>query len=218
MNKKIMGNSKSLLFAVLALAGVTFSATSFAEKTNFSHTILGIDVGSSTYKIPPCIVGYCVDKMGAASLGGSIQFADDLLVANISSTGLSYSNPVWNAEISGSSLGLGIVKAIGDKVDVLAGVESLSVRTQICTAGGVCVISDDTGTGYGAGLTIGINDTKTLVARVSITSTKYSKSTTSTQTTGLGLGYYVSKNSEISGSYASNDVASSTTVGYTYHF
>lgn len=211
-----MKNTTWLLSAVLALAGVTLSTASFAEKTNFSHSRLSVDIGSVTYKTPPCVVGYCMDTAGAASLGGAIQFADDLLVASFSSTALSYSNPAWSYKQSAVSFSLGIVKAIGDKVDASAGVASLSARGELC--GVLCLITDDTGMSYGAGLTIGLNDPKTLVGRISISSTKYSKATKSTETTGLGLGYYVTKNSELNVSYGTNDTASSTTIGYAYHF
>jgi len=216
MNTKIMGNTKWLLLAVLAIASITLSTTSFAEKTNFSHTGLSIDIGSGAYKSPPCAAGYCMSTVGLASLSGSIQFADDLLVASFGSTGVSYSNPVWTYRESDVSLGLGIVKALGDRVDVNAVVASLSAKSEVC--GVLCIITDDTGIGYGAGLTIGLNDLKTFVGRISISSSKYSKATKSTETTGLGLGYYATKNSEIGISYGTNDAASSTTIGYAYHF
>lgn len=157
-----------------------------------------------------------MSSVSLASLGGSFQFADDSLVASLSSTGVSYSNPVWSYKESDTSLGLAYVKALGDKVDVSAGVASLSARGELC--GVLCLITDDTGISYGAGLTIGLNDPKTLVGRISISSTKYSKATKSTETTGLGLGYYVTKNSELNVGYGTNDVASSTTIGYAYHF
>lgn len=211
-----MKNIKWLLSAALALASITVSTASFAEKTNFSYTTLSINSGTATYKTPSCALGYCMGTVGGASLGGTIQFADDLLVASFSSSAVSYSNPAWSYKESDVSLGLGIVKAIGDKVDVNAGIASLSA-TAVCS-GVICGTTDDTGMSYGAGLTIGLNDPKTLVGRISISSTKYSKATKSTETTGLGLGYYVTKNSELNVSYGTNDVASSTTIGYAYHF
>ena len=84
-----MKNLKGLLLAVLALAGVVLSTPSFAEKTNFSYSTLSIDLGRVTYKTPICAVGQCLSDLSGVSIGGSYQFADDLLVVSLSGTSMS---------------------------------------------------------------------------------------------------------------------------------
>ena len=80
-----MKNSKGLLLVVLALAGGVLSTPSFAEKTNFSYSTLGIELGRVTYKTPICAGGQCLSDLGGAAIGGSLQFADDLLVVSLTS-------------------------------------------------------------------------------------------------------------------------------------
>jgi hypothetical protein len=207
---------KKSLVSVLLLS-VFVATPALAEKTNFSHSTFSVSAGTATPKTPSCYGGYCANTYAAFSIGGSIQFADDLLVLSLASTGLAYSSPAWNVTGGQGAFGLSVVKALGDKVDITAGVTSLSIKTDVCLSGYACQSSTDTGTGYGAGLTVGLNETKTLVGYISMTSSKYSKST-STNTTGFGLGYYVTPNSEFSFGYASNDASSANSLAYTYHF
>ena len=203
--------------AVLGFIGTGFSSSSYAETTNFSHTTLGIDIGRVSYKMPICSGGYCLSNFGGASLGGSIQFADDLLIASLSGSSISGSTPAWEIKAGGGALALSVVKAVGDKVDIQAGIASLLYSAEICS-GGLCTTVDDTGVGFGGALDIWLDDAKKLAGRVSLESSKYSKDTSRTNTLGLKLGYYVTKNSEIYGDYGSNSDASSIAFGYSHHF
>ena len=203
--------------AVLGFIGAGFSSSSYAETTNFSHTTLGIDIGRVTYKTPICAGGQCLSSLSGASVGGSIQFADDLLIASLSGSSVSGSGSVWSATVGNSALALSIVKAIGDKVDIQAGVASLSGRAEVCS-GGFCSTIDDTGLGFGGALDIWLDVSKKLAAQISVQSSKYTNNTSRTNTIGLGLGYYVTKNSEIYGIYGTNSDASSIAFGYSHHF
>ena len=208
---------KGLLLAVLALSGVTISTASFAEKTNFSYSTLSIALGKVTYKKPICAGGQCLSDLSGASIGGSYQFANDLLVVSLSSTAVSGSTSAWEVKSSVGELGLSIVKAVSDKIDITAGIASLSGRVEACS-GGICVSSTDTGTAYGGGLRVWIDDSKKLAGKISIESSKYSQSTSSTTTTSLGLGYYVTEKDEIYGGYGTNSDASAISIGYAHHF
>lgn len=212
-----MKNLKGLLLAVLAFAGVVLSTPSFAEKTNFSYSTLGIELGKVTYKTPICIGSSCLSELNGVSIGGSYQFADDLLVVSLSGTSMSGSASTWSAEVGGGALALSIVKAVGNKIDITAGIASLSSQVDVCS-GSICISESDTGTAYGGGLRIWIDDSKKLAGEISIESSKYSKSTSSTTSTSLGLGYYVTEKDEIKGTYGTNSDASSVSIGYTHHF
>ena len=170
-----MKNSKGLLLVVLALAGIVLSTPTFAEKTNFSYSTLGIELGRVTYKTPLCAGGQCLSDLSGAAIGGSLQFADDLLVVSLSSTAVSGSTSAWEVQSGVVALGLSIVKAVNDKIDITAGIASLSGRDEVCS-GGFCVSSTDTGTSFGGGLQIWIDDAKKLAGNISIASSKYSES------------------------------------------
>lgn len=211
-----MKNLKGLLLAVMSLASVVLSTPSFAEKTNFSYSTLSIELGKVTYKTPICAGGQCLSDLSGASIGGSYQFADDLLIVSLSGTSVSSSGPVWSVKDGGGAFALSIVKAIGDKIDITAGIASLSSQLDICAT--ICMSVTDTGTGYGGGLQIWIDDSKKLAGKISIESSKFSKSTSSTTTTSLGLGYYVTEKDEIYGGYDTNSDASAISIGYAHHF
>ena len=212
-----MKNLNRLLLAILTLASALLSTTAFAEKTNFSYSTLLIELGKVTYKTPICAGGQCLSDLSGASIGGSYQFADDLLVISLSGTSVNGSGSVWSVKESDGDLSLAIVKAVGDKIDVDAWVSSLSSQVDACS-GGICVSDSDTGTGFGGGLQFWIEDSKKLEGKISIESDKYSKSTSSTTTTSLGLGYYVTGKDEIYGGYDTNSDASAISIGYAHHF
>jgi hypothetical protein len=203
--------------AVLGFIGAGFSSSSYAETTNFSHTTLGIDIGRVTPKTPICAGGQCLSSLSGASVGGSIQFADDLLIASLSGDSVSGSTSAWSVKSGGGALTLAIVKAIGDKVDIQAGIASLSSTVEVCS-GGFCSTIDDTGLGFGGALDVWLDDSKKLAGQISMESSKYSKDTSRINTLGLKLGYYVTKNSEIYGTYGTNSDASSLVFGYRHHF
>ncbi len=212
-----MNNIKSIFTVLVAFVGFTLSNVAVAEKTNFSYTSIGADIGSVTYKTPICGGGQCLSSFTAVSLDGSVQFADDLLVVFLSGSGIAGSGNVWTMSGGNSAIGLGIVKAIGDKVDIQARIASLSSRVEFCV-GNTCATATDTGSGFGGGLNFWLDDTKNLSGNISYQSSKYSLDTKSTETLGVGLGYYFSAQNEFYGQYGSNDYASTFAVGFTHHF
>lgn len=119
------------------------------------------------------------------------------MVVSLSGSSLNGSGSAWSVKEGGGAFALSIVKAIGDKIDITAGIASLSSQVDVCA--GTCISVTDTGTGFGGGLQIWIDDSKKLAGKLSIESGKYSKSTSSTTTTTLGLGYYVTGKDEILG-------------------
>lgn len=208
---------KKLVLAVLTLAGVTFSMASFAEKTNFLYTTLSIELGRGTLDEPICLGGQCLSSLGVVGIGGSYQFADDLLVISLTSVAVSGSTSAWEVTSGVGAFGLGIVKAISDKIDIGVKIASLSSRSKVCVPG-ICISDTDTGTGFSGGLQFWLDDIKKLAGNVSIASSKFSKSTDSTTSINLGLGYYVTEQSEIYGAYGNSKDASSFAIGYVHHF
>lgn len=206
------------VFAAISVAFVLLmSAPAYADKTNFSHTTIGISAGTGTYKTPICGLGYCMRTVGVGSLGGSIQFANDSLIGSMSSTAVTHSNPSWTYQESDFTLGLDYVKAIGDRIDVALGVRSLSATSDTCV-GLICAKYNDSGFAFGGTLYSAVNDAKTLVAGVSLSSSKYTKSTKSTETIGLGAGYYFTQNHAARVDFGTNDGATSSSIGYFYSF
>lgn len=116
---------------------------------------------------------------------------------------------------------MGIVKAVGNKIDVGAEVSSLSSQVDVCS-GGICASFSDTGTGYGGFLQVWMDEAKKLAGGISISSHKYSKDTSSTTSTDIGVGYYVTEKDEIYGSYGNSSDSSggstSLSIGYSHHF
>ncbi|MFM2409088.1 MAG: hypothetical protein RL358_1830 [Pseudomonadota bacterium] len=205
---------KVMIVLMTLLAAMSSSA--FAEKTNFSHSMLAAELGAVSYATPICIGGQCLSSLGTASLAGSLQFADDLLVVALSGSGVGGSTPTWTVSGGNSALSISVVKAIGENVDVQAGIASLSTRVDLC--GRFCISQTDTGSAIGGGLDIWLDDAKKFASKISFTSHKYSMDLSRTNTIGFGLGYYVNSQNEIYGRYESNSLASSVSAGYAHHF
>ena len=209
--------TKKIAVTASVFLGLLVGGNAYAEKTNFSHSTLSAGLGVLSYTTPICLGVSCLSSVGTASLAGTFQFAEDLLVVGLSATGLSGSKPTWTVSGGSSALSIAVVKAIGDKIDVQAGIASLSSSVDVCS-GGFCLTQTDTGAAIGGGLDIWLDDAKKLAAQISFTSSKYSTALSRNNTIGLGLGYYVNSQNEIYGSYRSNSLASSVSAGYAHHF
>lgn len=195
----------------------TLSTSVYADATNFSYTTLSVGVGKVSYKDPLYIAGERYTELGGAGLSGSYQFADDWLVVSLGAQSVANSGPTTKLTSSAGYLELDVVKAIGSRADIYAGVASLSATTEACL-GSICVKADDTGTEYTAGLNVWFDDAKKVAGHVAVSSSKYSKDTKTYTNTGLGLSFYFTKNHAVSFDYASNDSASAASLSYAYHF
>ena len=211
---------KRVIFTAMLLGATIFAN---AEATNFSFTTLGVNGGSTTLGTPACLVNTCFSSFGDGGISGSYQFNGDLdwlILALDSSAGFSSGNSYKLTESVGSA-GMQFVKAISDKVDIGAGIDSLSSTLQICSASN-CASVNDTGVGYFVAAKAWINDAKNLSATIELDSSKYTQDTSSTNGYGLALGYYATKNNELSLAYSASsnngNTSSSVIAAYSYHF
>ena len=197
--------------------GSLLSFSVLAAPTNFSYTSVGVGLGKQSLKDSIIFAGEIYDEFGLFGIGGSYQFADDLLFVEMTSQAASNSGP--NTELTSSvvSFGLGIVQAINNSIDVNASINSLSAKVEGC-AGALCIKDDDTGTAFGLGLDAWFNDAKTIAGHLSFTSVKYSNDPDSTTSTGLGLSTYINNNHELGLYFSSSDSSSSSALTYDYHF
>lgn len=205
----------ALAIAALSLLGSTVAQ---ADPTNFSYTSLSAGLGSEQYKDPVCVIANeCHDKFGTINLGGAYQFADNWLVVSLDVRGKGSSTP--NTTLSGgeSTLGLSIVKGIGEHIDVLAKVSAISYSNESCW-GSLCVKSEDTGNMFTAGLKAWFDTSKSFAGYLKVNSIKYSKSTESVTQTDFGASYYFNRNHELGLNFGVHKYGSQSSLGYAYHF
>jgi hypothetical protein len=213
---------KKVFLISLLLCSSTFAS---AEGTNFNYSALGLSGGQTTLGTPLCSssLNTCFNSFADFGLQGSYQFDDnfDWLVFSLgSSAGLSSDNGYVLTESVGS-FGINIVKAISDRLDIGAGVDSLSSTVKLCN-GSKCASVEDTGVGYFIGLKAWLDETRTISISMAANSSKYTQNTDATNGYGLTIGYYPTKNHELSAGYSSSSnngfTSSAALVGYTYHF
>lgn len=188
-----------------------------ADTTNFTYTTLSAGLTKIALKDQTCVAGECYKELGAINLGGAYQFANDWLVASLGVQGGGNSGPTTKITSSSTALGLSVVKALGDRVDVQAGVASLSTTAESCV-GSFCAKIDDTGVLYSAGLNAWLDNAQSFAGHLAVKSSKYSRSTKTYTATLLGLSYYPSKNHELAFSFSNDDIGTTFNLGYAYHF
>jgi hypothetical protein len=201
----------------LPLLGLLTAYPAHADSTNFTYTTLSAGLVKITLKDQTCVAGECYKELGAINFGGAYQFASDWLVASIGVQGGGNSGPTTKISSSSTALGLSVVKALGDRVDVQAGVASLSTTAESCV-GSFCVKIDDSGVLYSAGLNAWLDKAQSFAGHLAVNSSKYSRSTKTHTATLLGLSYYPGKNHEFAFSFSSDDSSTTANLGYAYHF
>lgn len=206
-----------LMTAMLGFAGIAFSSSAISETTNFTYSKISAGVGKGTYDTPVCIAGECYTDMALVGLSGSFQFANDMLVAHIGSQVASNSGETTKLSSSVGYIGLGVVMAVGDQVDIKAVLSSLSGKAEACL-NSICSTYDDTGIEYGVGVSAWFDQARKFAGHLNMASSKYSKDTKSYASTGVGFSFYPNKHHEIRAGYSSGDSSSSVMGGYAYHF
>lgn len=205
----------SLAFAALTLLGSTVAQ---ADPSNFSYTTLSVGLGKEHLKDPVCIIpSECHNDLGLINLGGAYQFADDWLVVSLDIQGTGSSKP--NTTLSGgaSNLGLSVVKAIGEHIDVLAKVSALSYTNESCW-GSLCTKVDDTGNMFTAGINAWFDSGKSFAGYLRANSIKYSKSSQSITQTEFGASYYFNRSHELGLNFGVTDNDTQSSLRYAYHF
>jgi hypothetical protein len=222
IREKKMKSIQSALVAFLLTLFLSFN-TAMADPTNFNYTQLGLGLGR--LNIPDtCINGECYTGLGTARIEGSIQFADDWLVARLESAAANNTGSRSSIKENVGGLGLSLVHALGNQVDIQVGVDSLSSNVQICYAASSsnCASADDTGHDYYALVNAWIDGGRHVAVSGGIGSTSYSKSTSSSTSTQIGASYYPIPNHQFGFGYSnSTSNGSSTTefdLDYFYHF
>lgn len=200
----------------LALGG----ADAVAETPNFKYSSLSLAANVVSYDDDVVVrrgggTGEVVRFSGVAgaSVGGILQFSDNLIV---SVAGSALSDEGYGVEIeeSSGSLGLGYVTPIGTRTDLLFALEFVDAEVQICNLTR-CSTVEDSGYGATAGMRRWVSESIEINANVSYADLGDLGDTTSV---GAGGAYWLDGHSSITTSLSRSSDATGLSLGYRYAF
>lgn len=200
------------VLAAPAAPALALSAGSGPGESNFSYSTLGFQLGKATPDEEIIFFGERYEDFGAASIGGSVQLADNFAIGGSAS---SISNEGPRTEISTSAVSLNFFVPIpmGDRVDLVPRIGYISTEVERCLDN-VCAEEDDSALAYGIGMRLwAIPDGLELNAAFSDTNADNSKSVLS-----LGLAGWVNKHHRFGLDFETSDSINAVLVGYSYNW
>jgi len=152
----------------------------------------------------------------------SYQLIPNLLVGIHAESAQNTVNNV-TSRVAESGLSFGFVMGVGTSVDLGLVLSPVTSTNEVCS-GGLCASSSDTGNNNELFGKWWLGNSKNIGLGLHLNKYAYSKTSTTYTSTGLSLAYFVGKKHEWSfkGSRMKdsndNDVSTTSSVGYNYHF
>lgn len=203
---------KKTIFSIIALSTCFISSVALAMDTkgsNFGYTY--IEGGAIATNFDDKIGDH--KGMTGGYAGASYQPGDNVYFRI---DGSYLRDKKSNTKINGSSnsFGIGFVEGVGDRADLTAVLNYMTVRAEGCI-GSNCASATDTGLGIGVGVRYWMNEGMEINGGVQYTNFKDFDDTTALS---IGMAFWMGDNSSIRATVAGTKDQKSAAIGYRYTF
>jgi len=199
------------MFIKRALAGAALTlAAGSAAASNFSYTTLGFDLGWAELDPGFVIDNAYYDELGAASIYGSYQFAENV-VGRLSSSALANSGAGTEFTQSDVALSLLFPVSLSGTVDIVPHIGLVASELEVCNRRR-CWIDDENATVYGIYMRVWAAP-ETLEFSVGVSDSTFSDSETLVTLEGR---VWLNRNNSIGLNFSGADSISIFTAGYRY--
>jgi hypothetical protein len=179
---------------------------------NFSYTYLGVDIGKATLDEEFIFDGYLYDELGYASIHGSYQF-NDYVVLSIESSSMGNEGGDTEITYSYAEFILSSPIVIGENVDIVPFIGSGYYEVEACISN-ICGKNDESSVEYGIKLRVWLvpNSVELNVKYLDADSDEFESEL------GFGVAYMINKNNRINVNHRTDDSISLISIGYRYNW
>lgn len=212
MNKYTAGSVALCLAMLSATPALADNGSGFGSHSNFSYTLISIDVGKATPDQDIVFYGERYEEFGAASLSGAYQLDNNLAVSVGASA---IANSGSRTEITNSSVAVKLLVPIpvGSRLDIVPNFGFGKFKSEFCIDNN-CMSQDDSAALYGIGLRAWVlPNAFELNGGVSDSTLENSETTVA-----IGAALWANENHRFALDYEGSSSLSVVTIGYSYNW